>query len=232
LRTAISGDIVTSGSPNLSYPTGVWATGGAYDFSFTDNANLDFLQSVQAGTPYSVSVSGVPKDVYKVASIREIAPNEFEMAAIKFNSGKFAEIESAQNLNDFYSTFSFLHKPKTNPSIATSENYQLDSPAISAFTTGSFGGSSILDVSGSWSSVAGADNYYVTLTKPNGSQSSSLTSSTNYLALDQEQVGFYRLSVSAKNQSLGYTSRIASTGLTVLPSASLITPHITNITIA
>ena len=232
LKTVVSGNIITSGSPNLSFPTGIWVTGGAYDFSFSENSNLDFLQNVQAGTPYSISVSGVPKDVYKVASIREIAPNEFEMAAIKFNSGKFAEIESAQNLDDFYSAFSFIQKPKSNSSSSISDAYQLNDPQIQSFVTGSFGSNSITDLYSSWNSVVGADNYYVSLTKPNGATTSLLTPSTNYTFLDQDQVGFYRLSVSAKNQSLGYTSRISSSGLTILPSASLSTPYISNITIA
>ena len=232
LRAVKSGIVITSGSPNTSFPTGVWATGGVVDYTSVDNPNLDFLYNVQVGTPYSVSVSGVPKEVYKIASIREIAPNEFEMAAIKFNSGKFAEIEAAQNLNDFYDTFSFIQRPKLNTSSSIVENYQLNDVVITAFSSGNFGGTSVVDLSGSWNPVVGASSYYVTLSKPNGSRVTSSTETNNYVLLDQEQVGFYRLSVSAKNQSLGYTSRTSSTGVTILPSASLITPHITNISIA
>ena len=232
MRAVKSGNIVTSGSSGLSYPTGVWATGGAYDVSYVENANIEFLQNVSPGTPYSITVSGVPKEVYKVASIREVAPNEFEVAAIKFNSGKFSEIEASQNIDDFYSTFSFYQTPNSNSSSSISETYQLADPVFSVFTTGSYGGLSIRDISGSWSPVVGADNYHVILTKPNGSQTSILTTSTSYVALDQEQIGFYRLSVSAKNQSVGYTSRASSTGITILPSANLITPYIVNINIA
>lgn len=232
LRAVASGNIVTSGSPSLSYPTGMWATGGAYDASFANNANLDFLQNASIGTPYSISVSGVPKDVYKVSSIKEIAPNEFEVSAIKFHSGKFSEIEDSQNIDDIYSTFSFFQRPNVNAPNTITDSYQLTEPAMIEFTTGIFGGSSVQDVSGSWSSVNGAENYHVVLTKPNGSQISAITTSTNYVSLDQDQIGFYRLSVSAKNQSLGYTSKTSSLGLTILPSATLITPYIVNINIA
>ena len=231
LRAVASGNIVTSGSPSLSYPTGVWATGGVYDSSYSNNANLDFLQSVQAGTPYSISVSGVPKDVYRVASIREVAPNEFELAAIKFNSGKFAEIESAQNLDDFYSTFSFIQRQTDNSSSLVADTYQLNDPVITLLL-GDYGGTSSTDIFGSWPAIAGADNYYITLIKPNGSRVSVLSASPQYTFLNQTQVGFYRLTVSAKNQSLGYTSRTSSADLTILPSVSLITPYITNISIA
>jgi hypothetical protein len=232
LRAVASGNVVTSGSSGASYPTGIWATGGAYDVSYVENGNIDFLQNVQVGSPYSVSVSGIPKDVYKVASIREVSPNEFEVAAIKFNSGKFAEIEASQNIDDFYSTFSFLQRPRANAPVSVSQQYQLGDPTILAFAEGAFGGASTTDISGSWTAVDGAENYYTVLTKPNGSKVSSVTTSTSYVLLDQDQVGFYRLSVSAKNQTLGYTSKSTSASLTILPSASLITPYIVNITIA
>ncbi len=225
---------IISGCSGLSQPYyGVWTSGGCIDSSTMDNANLEFLNRVKKGSPFGISMSGMEKETYKVTSIREAAVNEYEIAAIKFNTGKFAEIESSQNLDDFYSEYSFIPRQDTVAATSTdAQLYYLDSPVITNFQTGNYDGQSdALDISGRWSGVAGATSYFATLITPNGSKISTSVSTTGCVFNDQSQIGYYRLTLAAKNSSLGYTSRTVSTGLNVYASASLSTPYIKNITI-
>lgn len=230
---SVSGNLaVTSGSNSLSHPTGIWATGGAYDSPIRTNPNYEFLDNVPIGSPYTISVSGVPKEVYKISSIRETNVNEFEIAGLKFNSGKYAEIESAQNLDDFYGAFSFLTQPVSNVINNTGNSYQISSPTITGFNTGNYDGQAdTLDLFAGWQSVVGASDYSINLIRPNGSKESLSTTGTNYIFEDQSQMGFYRLLVTAKNQSLGYTSKASSSGITITATQTVSSPYISNILI-
>lgn len=228
MRNAVSSTIANSGSPNLSSPTGVWSSGGCYLSPSYDNPNIEFLQLVGQGSPFSIPVSGLEKQTYRVSSIKGSNDNEFEISAIKFNSGKFNKIESAQNLNDFYGTFGFVNQSQTQSYGSTVVN-QLDTPTISAFTTGSY--SSTWTLSGNWAAVSNAENYQVTFIQPNGNKLVTSTTGTNYVSAAQNQIGFYRLMVSAKNQSQGYSSKTSTTGYSVYASTSVSSPYIRNIII-
>lgn len=230
---SISGNLViSSGSSGLSYPTGTWNTGGVVNSPILTNPNYEFLENVPIGSPYSISVSGVPKEIYKVSSIRETNVNEFEIAGLKFNSGKYAEIESSQNLDDFYNAFSFLPKAVVNTPNTSELSYQISTPAITGFTTGNYDGQSdVLDLFAGWQSVVGASDYYVNFIRPNGSKESFSTTGTSYIFEDQSQMGFYRVIVTAKNQSLGYTSKPAASGITITATQTVSAPYISNILI-
>lgn len=230
LRSNSNSGIVTSGSSGLSLPTGIWATGGCYLSPQYDNKNLDFLDRVEQGSPYSITISGLEKEIYKVVSIREVSPNEFEVAGIKFNSGKFAKIESAQNLDDFYAAFDFIQRPRSSPTPASTV-YQLDTPNITTFETGDYNNNGIIDLTGVWPLVDGADSYQVVLTRPNGSKINATITGVEYGFLDQTQYGFYRLSVTAKNSSLGQISKTATATLNLVTTENLSTPYIRNISI-
>lgn len=228
---SVSGNLaVTSGSSGLSYPTGSWATGVFSDYPITTNTNYAYLENVTIGSPYTISLSGVPKEIYKVTSIRESNVNEYEVAGIKFNSGKYAEIESAQNLDEFYGEFSFVQRGTTNQPNTTGNSYQLSSPNITGFSTGNFDNQGdVLDIFAGWQPVVGATDYSVNFIRPNGSKVSVTTTGVNYVFEDQNQMGFYRLLVAAKNQSLGYTSKTVASGLTIAASQTLSSPYISNI---
>ena len=231
LRANSSSGIVTSGSSGLSSPTGTWATGGFYLDPVYTNRNLDFLELVPKGSPYVVSLSGLEKQVYKTTSIREVNVGEYEIAGIKFNSGKFAKIESQQNLEDFYSTFDFIQR-ETSSSSSSLTSFQLQTPQIINFRTGNYGQGGDLDISGSWSGVPLAESYQVSLVKPNGSKVNSTITGTSVVFYDQNQLGFYRLMVSAKASSLGYSSSISSSGINVFSATTVNTPYISNISIS
>lgn len=223
-----------SGASGLSQPyLGVWQSGGCINSPVYDNANIEFLERVKQGSPFGITMSGVEREIYKVTSLRESNISEYEVSAIKFDTGKFAEIESSQNLNDFYSSFSTISPPSTTSQSASTANvYQLDTPTITSFATGNYDGQNdSLDILASWNSVNGASSYLVNIISPNGSQITASTTGINYIHYDQTQLGFYRLLVSAKNSSLGYTSRIASSGINAFSTATFITPFIKNINI-
>ncbi len=234
LRNTTVGTTLYRGASGEAFPyNGVWNTGGCYYRPQFDNPNRDFLSRVKQGSIFGVTLSGVEKEVYKVNSIRESNINEYEISASKFDTGKFAEIESSQNLNDFYETFSFIPSSFYNPpTTVESQVYQLESPVIQAFETGNYDGANdSLDVSGSWASVVGASSYLVNLISPNGTKTTVDTTGQSYIFDDQTQLGFYRLLVSAKNPSFGYSSKTSSSGIYVFATETYITPYIKNITI-
>lgn len=223
---------IASGSSGLSEPYfGVWTSGGCNSELVADNTNLDFLYRVKQGSPYGISVSGLESEVYKVTSIRESNSNEYEIAAIKFNTGKFAEIESSQTLDDFYSVFSYIPKPNIQNVPNTEETiYNLSTPVIASFQTGNYDGENdTLDISSTWSGVTGATSYFATLISPNGQKTSVSVTGTGYMFNDQSSIGFYRLNLAAKNQSLGFTSRTATSGINVYYTNTYITPYIKSI---
>lgn len=226
--------VITSGASGQSLPySGSWINGSCAYTPFFDNSNIEFLSRVKQGFPFGITMSGMDIQTYKVASIREGGVNEYEISAIQFNTGKFATIESTQNLNDFYDTFSFIGAQSASATTADSLNaYQLDSPIINRFATGNYDTQGdALDISGSWSGVNGASSYLVNVIAPNGQKSTITTTGHNYTIYDQTQLGFYRLLVTAKNSSLGHTSKTVSSGINVFATASFITPYIKNISI-
>jgi predicted phage tail protein len=235
MRNISNGNLMYSGASGETQPySGTWESGTCFYAPKFDNSNRDFLSRVKQGSVFGITLSGVEAEIYKVNSLREVSVNEYEISAAKFDTGKFAEIESSQNLNDFYDTFSFVSTPSaTSKSVTEGQVYQLSTPVIAEFVTGNYDGQGdSIDVSGSWSSIAGATSYLVTLLSPNGSKTTVNTPNTGYVIEDQSELGFYRLLVSAKNQGLGYSSRTASSGLYVFATETYVTPYIKSITIS
>lgn len=230
---ASTGAIYSGASDQLVPYSGSWNNGGCIYTPTFDNSNIEFLGRVKQGFPFGITMSGMDIQTYKVSSIREGGVNEYEVSAIKFNTGKFAIIENTQNLNDFYDTFSFVGAQSATP--VTNDNlnaYQLDSPTINLFSTGNYDSQSdALDISGSWGEVNGASSYLVNVIAPNGQKTTLTTTGYNHIVYDQTQLGFYRLLVTAKNPSLGYTSKTVSSGINVFSTSSFITPYIKDISL-
>jgi hypothetical protein len=234
LRRATNSGIITSGCSGELVPySGTWESGGCYYSPRYTNPNREFLDRVTKGSPFGITMSGMDREIYKVTSIKESNVNEYEVSAIKFNTGKFAEIESSQSLDDFYSVFSSIPRQTSQSASSTdSSTYNLDSPSITNFSTGNYDGQGdALDISGVWTAVNGASTYLVSMIAPNGHKTTLDLTGLNYRFSDQTQLGFYRLTVSAKNATLGYTSRTVSSGVNVFSTASYSTPYIKNITI-
>lgn len=228
-----TGAFISGASGQIEPYIGTWTSGGCLNTPVYDNTNYDFLTRVKQGSPYVISMNDTEKETYKITSIRESNVNEYEIAAIKFNTGKFSEIENSQTLDDFYSTFSYIPRPNFEYSPPAEDTvYNLATPQIVFLSTGNYDGQNdSLDISGAWTSVTGATSYFVTLISPNGQKTSASITGTGYVFNDQGSIGFYRLNVSAKNQSVGYTSRTATSGINVYYTQTYITPYIKSIII-
>lgn len=167
------------------------------------NSGLPLLENIKIGVPCSVTLANTSQEIYKIQSIKELNLNEYEIIASKFDTGKFAEIEVNQNLNDFFSSFPNERKTQVNEGSGYSVNNQVKYdlsgvPLITAFTTGNFDAQNdVIDINGTWQSVSGANSYNVELITPKYRSFKKQTSLNSVTFEDQSEVGTFKLKVSA-----------------------------------
>ena len=167
------------------------------------NSGLSLLENIKIGVPCSVTLANTSQEIYKIQSIKELNLNEYEVIASKFDTGKFAEIEVNQNLNDFFSSFPNERKTQVNEGSGYSVNnqakYDLTGvPLITSFTTGNFDRQNdVIDINGTWQSVNGANSYNVELITPKYRSIKKQTSLNSVVFEDQSEVGIFKLKVSA-----------------------------------
>jgi hypothetical protein len=167
------------------------------------NSGLPLLENIKIGVPCSVTLANTSQEIYKIQSIKELNLNEYEIIASKFDTGKFAEIEVGQNLNDFFSSFPSERKTQINEGNAYSVNNQVKYdltgvPLITSFTTGNFDKQNdVIDINGTWQSVSGANSYNVELITPKYRSIKKQTSLNSVTFEDQSEVGVFKLRVSA-----------------------------------
>jgi len=136
------------------------------------NSGLPLLENAKIGVPCSVTLANTAQEVYKIQSIKELNLNEYEIVASKFDTGKFAEIEAGETLNDFYSSFPSTRQIQVNEGAAYSVNnqakYDLTGvPLITSLTTGNFDAQNdVIDINATWQSVNNANSYNVELITP------------------------------------------------------------------
>ena len=173
------------------------------DTSFGQNYGLPLLENIKIGVPCSVTLANTSQEIYKIQSIKELNLNEYEVIASKFDSGKFAEIEVGQNLNDFFSSFPSARKTQVNEgsgySISNQAKYDLSGvPLITSLTTGNFDRQNdVIDINGTWQSVNGANSYNVELITPKYRSIKKQTSLNSVVFEDQSEVGVFTLRISA-----------------------------------
>jgi len=173
------------------------------DTGINQNSGLPLLENIKIGVPCSVTLANTAQEVYKIQSIKELNLNEYEIIASKFDSGKFAEIEAGQSLNDFYSSFPSVRQTQVNEGSAYSVNnqarYDLSGvPLITSFVTGNFDAQNdVIDINCSWQSVDGANSYNVELITPKYRSFKKQTSLNSVVFEDQSEVGIFKLKVSA-----------------------------------
>jgi hypothetical protein len=179
---------------------------GTKFYLYTDinqNSGLPLLENIKIGVPCSVTLANTSQEIYKIQSIKELNLNEYEIIASKFDSGKFAEIEVNQNLNDFYSSFPSTRQTQVNEgsgfSVSNQAKYDLSGvPLITSFTTGNFDKQNdVIDINGTWQSVDGANSYNVELITPKYRSIKKQTSFNSVVFEDQSEVGVFKLKVSA-----------------------------------
>ena len=132
------------------------------------SSGIPLFNQIKIGTPCSITVANTQQDIYKIQSIRELNLNEYEIIASKFDTGKFLEIEASETLDDYFQFYNSDRKTQVNEGFGYNV-YQQNSIQITgaveftAFQTGQFTGGSIIDLSGSWNPVDGANGYEIQL---------------------------------------------------------------------
>jgi len=202
----------TSGYQNLDYGCNLYLN--------QTGENIQLLDKAKVGGIYSITLSGLKQEIYKLSTVRENSPLEFEVAAIKFDTGKFGQIESGQSLVDFYNNYPNVSVPTQGPATISQNNiYQLSYPVVYSLSTGNYDQQNdSIDISGAWSGVNGATHYDYELVTPRFSSITGRTTGLSAAFTDQTQAGRFNLRVSARNDSsipnpIGPTY---STGITVL----------------
>ena len=201
------------------------------------NSGLPLLENMKIGVPCSVTLANTSQEIYKIQSIKELNLNEYEIIASKFDTGKFAEIEAGESLNDFYSSFPSVRQTQINEGSGYSVNnqakYDLSGvPLITSFTTGNFDAQNdVIDINGAWQSVSGANSYNVELITPKYRSIKKQTSLNSVVFEDQSEVGTFKLKVSAVQTGV-YPVLISATHSAALKVLSYTAPVRSNGVIA
>lgn len=124
-----------------------------------NDPKADLLSYIHLGSAYSVDREGATDQIYKIIGVRESNPNEFEIVANKFDTGRYEYIENNQPLEVKNNTFAFF-----NTTVVDGITHKkLDTPTnltVVAGTTLVEGG---LYISGEWDAVSQASHYQIQL---------------------------------------------------------------------
>jgi hypothetical protein len=124
----------------------------------------EYLSAIKVGSPYRYEVKDASDIIYQVDSIREENPNEYLVAAIKFDTGKYDLIEKNISIERKENTFAYSVATQVGDKTYTN----LDRPASLALTTGEDVGGESFYISGAWPQVTNNNGYDVNLHYPNG----------------------------------------------------------------
>lgn len=205
---------------------------GSTFFIDTGCSGITLLKNIKLGAPCSITLSNTKQEIYKIASIKELNLNEYEVTATKFDTGKFAEIESNSNLNDFFNYFpasrTGLVSEGQSDLIQNQFIYQLNYPEITVFTYGDYDAQNdYVDISGVWNPVVGANCYDVELLTPKYKSIKQRTTGTNIVFYDQSEVGQFLLKVTARESGV-YPNPISPTAISGFKVVSYTAPIRTN----
>ena len=124
----------------------------------------EFLSTIKIGSPYRYDIKNASDIIYQIDSIKEENPNEYLVAAIKFDTGKYDLIEKNISIERKENTFAYSVSTQVGDKIYTN----LDRPTSLALTTGEDAGAVSFFISGAWPQVANNNGYNVNLHYPNG----------------------------------------------------------------
>ena len=124
----------------------------------------EFLSTIKVGSPYRYDIKDASDIIYQIDSIREENPNEYLVAAIKFDTGKYNLIEKDISIERKENTFAYSVATQVGDKTYTN----LDRPTSLALTTGEDAGGESFYISGAWPQVANNNGYNVNLHHPNG----------------------------------------------------------------
>lgn len=199
------------------------------NFYFDPNENsYNLIKDIKLGAPCSITLANTKQEIYKIASIKELNLNEYEVTATKFDTGKFLEIESGETLSDFYQYFPASRTGQINEGsselISTQFKYDLGYPQITLFKSGNLDlQNDSADFTGSWVSVPDANCYDVELITPRFKSFKYTTTSTSINYEDLQEVGRYTLKVSARKTGV-YPNLISPTAISGFKVVSYVAP--------
>jgi hypothetical protein len=166
LRNSEYNGILESEINTVNYPqiTNFYITGADNGMTYGSKVYLDqtkpntnLISSIKAGSSYRIGRLNASDQIYKVLAIKEENQNEYVVAASKYDTGKFIEIEDFSSEDFLPATY------YSGPSKVGNVNIQqLNSPVITQFTTG-YADSNGFSLQASWSPVAGAEKYKYTI---------------------------------------------------------------------
>ena len=201
------------------------------------------FNNIKIGTPCSITLRNIKQEVYKIQSIKELNLNEYEVYASKFDTGKFAEIETSENLDFFFNLFPASRTTQVNEGNSETLNQQFrygltGLPTFIAVASGDLDlQSDSVDISGSWNPVVGADVYDVDLYvpgKPYFNVSGTLypylrqtVETTNAIFYDRSEIGQFTMKVRARTTG-DYPNSISATQTSGIKIVSYQAPTYTN----
>ena len=182
--------------------------------------NTNIIYNVKPGSPYRIGRNNSADQIYKVLTIREEAQNEYLIAASKYDTGKYTEIENFSSediLSDTYYSGPLL---VNNVSVE-----QLNPPVITGFTTGS-ADSNGFSLLGSWLPVPEAQKYkYLIYNEISSSFIENETTDTSFLIENLNSLGFWKMVVvSSSNDVSKINSDSSISGIFVAYYNNSITP--------
>jgi len=188
--------------------------------------NYNLVPFVKAGSTYRFQRNLADEQIFKVISIKEQNPNEYNFICTKFDTGKYALIENETSISHLSNTYSYTLSQKIN-----NTNYLvLSPPTIQTVSTGiNPANSNAFYISGSWKNVSNSTGYNVRLYSPNGTFTEqdiapNLTiQSGNAVFYTNQSVGSYSFRVNAlgnistvNNPNVYFNSDYSSSGLFII----------------
>ena len=161
----------------------------------------EYLPFIKLGSPYRFELKDTNDSIYKIDSIKENSPNEYLVAASKFDTGKFNLIEQNISIETKENTYDY--------NVATQlgdKTYKvLNSPQNLVLSTGDssdFTAASTFFISGNWDDVTSATAYKATLHTPNFKSITTGIINSSVRFDNLTSVGGYAVSVKALGDSL------------------------------
>jgi len=159
----------------------------------------EYLSLIKLGSPYRYEVKEASDIIYQIDSIKEEKPNEYLVAGIKFDTGKYDLIENDISIERKENTFAYEVSAQVGDKTYTT----LDSPTSLTLTTGEDAGAESFYISGKWPQVTNNNGYNVNLHYPNGTVEVSGIEQdiTGVKFTGIESVGNFLVSVKAKGDT-------------------------------
>ena len=210
-RGILESEIIQNSQPHIS--TFNVATGGVGDgFGFVSGVdNPEILPFIKLGSPYRFDLKDASNTLYKIDSIKEMNPNEYLVAAAKFDTGKFSLIENSISLDRKENTYDFNLATQIGDTIFKN----LSTPENLSLSTGLGTRTNTFFISGDWSAVSDQNGYEAVLSRPNGGSFSVNVSNEKVKFDNLRSIGNYALSVKAIGSSIGTTKTADSEFSTV-----------------